>query len=150
MTHCKRELIHLIWLLILDEEFMHAYVHGFDYVFYDGIRRLVFPRLFTYAADYPEKYVHVNCSDDKGKLIVSGFYLHASNISPNAHAPAVLFSKTIYPRWERKGILSIARNTLELMISRHRLESPGLETPSSKVGILSVAIMYNLPQEIRV
>ncbi|KAF8348458.1 hypothetical protein F5887DRAFT_1071390 [Amanita rubescens] len=54
-THCKRELIHLIWLLILDEEFMHAYVHGFDYVFYDGIRRLVFPRLFTYSADYPEK-----------------------------------------------------------------------------------------------
>ncbi|KAF8322961.1 hypothetical protein F5887DRAFT_1086897 [Amanita rubescens] len=55
ITHCKRELIHLIWLLILDKEFMHAYVHGFDYLFHDGIRRLVFPRLFTYAADYPEK-----------------------------------------------------------------------------------------------
>ena len=35
---------------------MHAYVYGFDHVFHDGIRRLVFPRLFTYAADYPEKY----------------------------------------------------------------------------------------------
>jgi hypothetical protein len=36
---------------------MHAYVHGFQYLFWDGILRLVFPRLLTYVADYPEKYV---------------------------------------------------------------------------------------------
>lgn len=45
----------LIWLLILDTEFMHAYVYGFEFEFWDGIIRLVFPRFFTYAADYPEK-----------------------------------------------------------------------------------------------
>lgn len=55
ITHCKRELIHLIWLLILDDEFMHVYVHGLAHTFIDGIVRLVFPRFFTYAADYPEK-----------------------------------------------------------------------------------------------
>ena len=55
MMHCKCELIHLVWLLILDNEFMHAYVHGFDHLFCDGIRQLVFPHLFTYAADYPKK-----------------------------------------------------------------------------------------------
>ena len=26
ITHCKRELFQLVWLLILDDEFMHAYV----------------------------------------------------------------------------------------------------------------------------
>ena len=55
ITYCKRELIHLIWLLILDDDFMHAYVHGLEHKFIDGVLRLVFPRLFTYAADYPEK-----------------------------------------------------------------------------------------------
>lgn len=34
---------------------MHAYVHGFKHRFPDGVERLVFPRFFTYAADYPEK-----------------------------------------------------------------------------------------------
>ncbi|KIL55287.1 hypothetical protein M378DRAFT_173752, partial [Amanita muscaria Koide BX008] len=55
ITHCKRELMHLIWLLIIDDDFMHAYVHGFCHEFIDGVTRLVFPRFFTYAADYPEK-----------------------------------------------------------------------------------------------
>lgn len=55
ITHCKRELFQLVWLLILDDEFMHAYVHGFEHTFPDGTRRLIFPRFFTYTADYPEK-----------------------------------------------------------------------------------------------
>ncbi|KIL54289.1 hypothetical protein M378DRAFT_19051 [Amanita muscaria Koide BX008] len=77
IKHCKREIMHLIWLLILDDEFMHAYVHGFDYLFCDGTRRLVFPRLFTYAADYPEKIL-LACIKYLGKrpcprcLIVKG------------------------------------------------------------------------------
>ncbi|KAF9472386.1 hypothetical protein BDN70DRAFT_900592 [Pholiota conissans] len=28
LTHCRRELMHAVWALLLDEEFMHAYKHG--------------------------------------------------------------------------------------------------------------------------
>ena len=57
LTHLKRELIHAIYELLLDEEFMHAYEHGIVVKCADGITRRIFPRFFTYAADYPEKYV---------------------------------------------------------------------------------------------
>ncbi|PSS31923.1 hypothetical protein PHLCEN_2v2304 [Hermanssonia centrifuga] len=55
LTHCKRELMHAIWLLLLDDDFMHAYEHGIVITFADGIARRVFPRIFTYSADYSEK-----------------------------------------------------------------------------------------------
>ncbi|KAI0308970.1 hypothetical protein OF83DRAFT_1180165 [Amylostereum chailletii] len=55
LTHCKRELMHAIWRILLDDEFVHAYVHGIVIRFPDGILRRVFPRIFTYSADYPEK-----------------------------------------------------------------------------------------------
>uniref|UniRef100_A0A8H7XVD3 Uncharacterized protein n=1 Tax=Psilocybe cubensis TaxID=181762 RepID=A0A8H7XVD3_PSICU len=55
ITHLKRELMHAIWLILLDEEFMEAYEHGIIIKCADGITRRVFPRFFTYSADYPEK-----------------------------------------------------------------------------------------------
>lgn len=51
----KRTLMQKIWLLLLDDEFMHAYVHGIVLDCGDGIRRRLFPRFFCYCADYPEK-----------------------------------------------------------------------------------------------
>jgi hypothetical protein len=53
----KRQLMHAIWELMLDAEFIAAYVNGIVIRFADGVERLVFPRLFTYSADYPEKSV---------------------------------------------------------------------------------------------
>ncbi|KAL6308598.1 hypothetical protein BKA93DRAFT_822327 [Sparassis latifolia] len=55
LRFCKRELMQQIWLLLLDPEFMHAYVHGIIILCGDGIKRRLFPRFFTYSADYPEK-----------------------------------------------------------------------------------------------
>ncbi|KAJ8088295.1 hypothetical protein PM082_022367 [Marasmius tenuissimus] len=55
LTHLNRELMHAVWALILDEEFMHAYEHGVLIECADGIIRHIFPRFFTYSADYPEK-----------------------------------------------------------------------------------------------
>lgn len=56
MTHCKRELFHKAWDVILsDPEFKDAYENGMEVKCADGIIRLVFPRIFTYSADYPEK-----------------------------------------------------------------------------------------------
>ncbi|THU99539.1 hypothetical protein K435DRAFT_794881 [Dendrothele bispora CBS 962.96] len=54
LKHLKRELIQAIWSLILDPEFMHAYEHGILVKCGDGIVRRLFPRFFTYSADYPE------------------------------------------------------------------------------------------------
>ena len=57
LMHCKHELMQAIWLFLLNSDFLHAYEYGMVIKFADGVFRRVFLRLFTYAADYPEKYV---------------------------------------------------------------------------------------------
>jgi hypothetical protein len=59
LTHCRRELFHAVWRLLLDKEFCQAYEHGITVTCADRIIRRVFPRIFTYSADYPEKYVAI-------------------------------------------------------------------------------------------
>jgi hypothetical protein len=54
-THCRRELMHQVWCLMLDDEFLKAYQHGIILECADGIVRRIYPRIFTYSADYPEK-----------------------------------------------------------------------------------------------
>ena len=56
-THCHRELFHAQWKDLLDEEFLQVYAHGIVFVCGDNVKRRLFPRIFTYSADYPEKYV---------------------------------------------------------------------------------------------
>jgi hypothetical protein len=51
----KRGMVHAAWKLMLTDEFIHAWKHGVLIKCSDGVQRLVFPRIFTYAADYPEK-----------------------------------------------------------------------------------------------
>jgi len=51
ITHLKRDLIHAIWELLLNDKFMHAYEHGIVLKCADGIFRRLFPRFFTYSAD---------------------------------------------------------------------------------------------------
>ncbi|KAK0438853.1 uncharacterized protein EV420DRAFT_1651271 [Desarmillaria tabescens] len=55
LTFLKCELMQKIWKLLLDPEFMHAYVHGIVIECADGILHRIYPRFFTYSADYPEK-----------------------------------------------------------------------------------------------
>ncbi|KAL6306020.1 hypothetical protein BKA93DRAFT_913438 [Sparassis latifolia] len=55
LTHCRRELFHAVWRVLLDNEFVHAYYHGIVIKCVDGITRRIYPRIFTYSADYPEK-----------------------------------------------------------------------------------------------
>lgn len=47
--------MHQVWRLLLDDEFLHAHQHGIVLECADGIFRRVYPRIFTYSADYPEK-----------------------------------------------------------------------------------------------
>ncbi len=55
ITHCRRELFQGAWEVLLDAEFVHAYEHGMVIDCIDGVRRRVYPRIFSYSADYPEK-----------------------------------------------------------------------------------------------
>ena len=57
LTHCRRELFHAVWKVLLDDAFLHAYKYGIVIKCHDGVERRVYPRIFTYAADYPEKYI---------------------------------------------------------------------------------------------
>jgi len=50
LTHLRRELVQVVWLLMMDDEFMHMYLHGLNIGPY-----LFLPRFFTHGADYPEK-----------------------------------------------------------------------------------------------
>lgn len=58
LRHLRRELIHAVWQILLDDDFIDAYENGIVIMFPDGILRRLFPRFFTYSADYPEKCVN--------------------------------------------------------------------------------------------
>ncbi|CDO68243.1 hypothetical protein BN946_scf184842.g6 [Trametes cinnabarina] len=66
LTHCRRELFHAQWECLLDEEFLHAYEHGIVIDCMDGVRRRIYPRIFTYSADYLEKML-IATLRDKGR-----------------------------------------------------------------------------------
>ena len=51
ITHLRREIMQAIWTLLLDDEFMDAYINGIVLEFSDGIMRRWYPRFFTYSAD---------------------------------------------------------------------------------------------------
>jgi hypothetical protein len=55
LAHCSWELYQGVWNLLLDLEFMEAYIHGIVIKCVDGIWRQVYPCIFCYCADYPEK-----------------------------------------------------------------------------------------------
>jgi hypothetical protein len=57
MTHCRRELLHAQWDVLLDDDFLTTYKHGTVVDCCDGIMRRFYPRFFTYSADYKEKSV---------------------------------------------------------------------------------------------
>ncbi|TEB23729.1 hypothetical protein FA13DRAFT_1797775 [Coprinellus micaceus] len=62
-THCRRELMHAVWRFLLDDDFVNAYKYGIVIRCLDGIERRVYPRIFTYSADYPEKVLLATIRD---------------------------------------------------------------------------------------
>jgi Plavaka transposase len=55
LAHCRRELFHEQVNVVLDEEFIEAWIHGIIIACHDGILRRFYPRIFIHSADYPEK-----------------------------------------------------------------------------------------------
>ncbi|KAG6904574.1 hypothetical protein DXG01_008979 [Tephrocybe rancida] len=55
LAHCRRQLFHTQWSILLDEEFLEAWIHGIVIMCLNGVKRRFYPRIITYSADYPEK-----------------------------------------------------------------------------------------------
>lgn len=54
-THINREIYHACWSVLLSDNFIEAYRTGIVVDCLDGVKRRLYPRIFTYSADYPEK-----------------------------------------------------------------------------------------------
>ncbi|KAG9082831.1 hypothetical protein FS749_006541 [Ceratobasidium sp. UAMH 11750] len=63
ITHLRRELMHAVMQELLDAEFLQAWQHGIVIKCADGRTRRVFPRIFTYSADYPERVLLATIRD---------------------------------------------------------------------------------------
>ncbi|KZT18728.1 hypothetical protein NEOLEDRAFT_1079423, partial [Neolentinus lepideus HHB14362 ss-1] len=63
LAHCRRELFQGAWKLILDDEFLAAYEHGIAVECVNGIEQQIYPRIFIYSADYPEKVLIATVCD---------------------------------------------------------------------------------------
>lgn len=68
-----------IWLLLMDDDFMHAYEFGVVIECLDGISRRVFPRFFSYSADYPEKYMKATDLPIGTNVNILGLFYPVSN-----------------------------------------------------------------------
>ncbi|KAJ2933285.1 hypothetical protein H1R20_g3796, partial [Candolleomyces eurysporus] len=55
LAHCKMEMFHAQWEVLLDDELLDAIKNGIVLMCQDGIERRFYIRIFTYSADYPEK-----------------------------------------------------------------------------------------------
>ncbi len=56
--HCKRELIHAIFNLVLNDRFLDAYHHRFVVKCSNRQCHRLCPCIVMYSADYPEKCAH--------------------------------------------------------------------------------------------
>ncbi|KAG2069592.1 hypothetical protein BDR04DRAFT_942865, partial [Suillus decipiens] len=56
-THCHRELFQACWEILLDKDFLDTYCYGIVLKCAGSVLHRVFPRIFMYSADYPEKYI---------------------------------------------------------------------------------------------
>ena len=56
-THCHRELFHEQLKVLFDDEFVSAWEHGIVILCGDNVLCRFYPPIFTYSADYPEKWV---------------------------------------------------------------------------------------------
>ncbi|KAI6117281.1 hypothetical protein EDD16DRAFT_1693060 [Pisolithus croceorrhizus] len=63
LVHCKCELCHAVWKTLLDDEFVEAYGSGIITRCHGGVLHHMYPQIFTYSADYPEKIILVTIHD---------------------------------------------------------------------------------------
>ncbi|KAI9057376.1 hypothetical protein FKP32DRAFT_1745228 [Trametes sanguinea] len=113
ITHCRRELFHGQWECIIDDEFVHAYAHGIVVDCIDGIRRRLYPRIFTYSADYPEKMLLATLRD-KGRCpcphcLITFDHIHELGTSEDSEARQL---NARAPSREQDSIIQEARDLI--------------------------------------
>lgn len=111
LKQLKRDLFHAVWMFLMDDEFIHAYVHGFVSTLSDGLQRLSFPRFFTYAMDYPEKSASILIFIEFILITNSEFWWLVSNILLFVHVQTVT-------SWNQKFI-SLVRSQIWIQESNH-------------------------------
>ncbi|GJJ14857.1 hypothetical protein Clacol_009125 [Clathrus columnatus] len=94
-THCQHELFHAALNFLFDEDFLEAWNKGIVIDCIDGVKWRVFPRIFTWSADYPEKVLLASIRD-------LGMY----------PCPRCLVKKDDIPRLERQDKIEKARNSI--------------------------------------
>ena len=57
LTHFCHEIVQAIWLLLLDDDLMHAYEVREAIKLFDDVLHAMFPRFLFYSTDYPAKWV---------------------------------------------------------------------------------------------
>ncbi|KAF8806327.1 hypothetical protein BYT27DRAFT_7224612 [Phlegmacium glaucopus] len=100
ITHCRRELMHTIWKFLLDEDFLHAYKYGMVIKCADGVEHHVYPRIFTYSADYPEKVLLAT--------------IHDQGLCP---CPRCLMPKALFDRMGLKPDMAFHLNHVQTFLS---------------------------------
>ncbi|KAI0038329.1 hypothetical protein FA95DRAFT_1232934 [Auriscalpium vulgare] len=113
LTHCRRELFQGGWGIMLDDEFVQAYHHGMVVDCIDGIRRRIYPRIFTYSADYPEKVLLATIRD-KGRCPCPRCLMTFDDI-PNLGTAADMQSRQTAKRYDdglRREAVSAARDLI--------------------------------------
>ncbi|THV06142.1 hypothetical protein K435DRAFT_816014 [Dendrothele bispora CBS 962.96] len=58
-VHPTQEIMHAVWMLLLDEDLLDAYIHGLLLCCTDEILRRLYPRFFSHSADYLERILMV-------------------------------------------------------------------------------------------
>lgn len=61
LTHFLCKLFHAVWKILLDKEYVETHKNGIVVQCHDSIYCYMFPYIFSYSADYREKYSFV-CS----------------------------------------------------------------------------------------
>ncbi|KAJ3571968.1 hypothetical protein NP233_g3408 [Leucocoprinus birnbaumii] len=123
MAHCRRDLMHAVWRVLLDEKFLHAYRYRIVITCIDGIERRIYPRIFSYSADYPEKALLATIRD-KGlhpcpRCLVCRLELHNLGLRRDKKTRVEKLQTFLYDK------VSIARDAIYRL--GHTLQGPTVE-----------------------
>jgi hypothetical protein len=105
MTFLKHELVHAIWSLLLTDDFINAYIFGIVVLCADGISRRLFPRFFTYSADYPEKYVRAYLCSTLTDTFSTELFSRLSSTSDIACVHFVRVLRRKYETWVQRQMI---------------------------------------------
>lgn len=131
--------MHEVWRSLLDDNFLEAYQHGIVLRSADGILRRVYPRIFTYSADYPEKYVllsgNLHCMfDDRSRVLLATIRDRGLCPCPRCLVPRVDLDKLGHSRDAmRRTVTSRSFDTQRIGLARGLIYDSGISLSSVKL-----------------